>query len=214
MNLKSYLPKDSINIGASVNLTVNSKLPKGNYSRGFLKFFDWLLEYCEKHNKGIDIRDSTYVVSNGRCGGYCDGEKIVIAGKSEYFQEVSVHESQHLVQSVENSPLWTDEDWWSGKFDALHFEKIYNLLLLERDCELRSVKVAEKWDILDTKEYKKNANAYLLSYHYMFLNKSWVMKDGIYDPLIINSVPYEIVSEFALKNIDMDMMAIYSRALR
>lgn len=183
------------------------KLPKREFSNNFLEFFDWACEYFEKHGKKIDIRDTTYVVANGRCGGYCDETGIVVAGRCEDFEEVLGHEVIHCHQIVENSPLWTDENWWEGKFDIPHFLKILNLMALERDCEERVLELNKKWKLFDEKRYIKKANACLLSYHIMFLNRSWSMTSSIYDEKILEIVPDKLLSLKQLRNIDMVLIA-------
>ena len=101
-------------------------LPKGEYSKEFLKFFDYAVEYLEKHNKKLEIHNVSYLKKEGKCGGYFDGDKIVIAGKSSNFCQIFLHEWSHGNQIVEDSPLLYKEFYWD-RFEIDSFESLYNL---------------------------------------------------------------------------------------
>lgn len=127
------------------------------------------------------------------CSGFFDEKSLVVATKKKTYIDwigTVVHESCHLDQYLEKSPLYIKddiglyvvEDWIKNKqTDKKKAMKAFmDTIYMELDCEIRSVKKFKKYKIkFNEKEYIKQANAYLFSYVYAFLNKKWY------------SVPYE-----------------------
>lgn len=181
-----------------------------NLHKKFPLFWEEMKQYLETHNKKIEIKNSSYLLNDGKCGGFCDGNRIVVAKKAYFFLETLCHEYCHLQQAVEESPLWT-EDFWCLKYKISDFNKLYNLLLLERDCELRVLKLNEKWGFFNPKTYAQRTNTYLFFYHYVFLKRKWRISTTVYLPEIVSKMPSEIVSPERLQVIDMPMMAEYDR---
>ncbi len=188
-------------------------LPKGEYSKEFLKFFDYAVEYLEKHNKKLEIHNVSYLKKEGKCGGYFDGDKIVIAGKSSNFCQIFLHEWSHGNQIVEDSPLLYKEFYWD-RFEIDSFNDLYNLILIERDCEVRASKTNKKWNLFDPTEYNKNANAYLHLHHFIFLKKRYISMPDLHDKKILDLMPDKIVSAQSLKKIDMDIMKVFDSLLK
>lgn len=121
------------------------------------------------------------------CSGFFDEKSLVVAtnkkNKLDWIGTV-IHESCHLDQFIEKSAvymkddlgLYVVEDWIKGKQNDK--KKALNAFMdtihMELDCEIRSVKKFKKYKIkFNEKEYIKQANAYLYSYVYAFLNKKW-----------------------------------------
>ena len=129
-------------------------------------------------------------VGGARCEGYFNYGKtkkerrIVVARKSQTWLYVLAHEYCHFLQWLEYP------SWYSNKFDisqdivnnvSVGFinkkwtkRQIRNAFLLvahnERDCERRTVKLLEKWDITFNKDvYIKKANLYVYLHH-MWMN--------------------------------------------
>ena len=108
-------------------------LPKGEYSEGFLKFFDYSISYLKKHNKGLEIHNVSYLIKEGKCGGYCDGEKIVIAGKSSNFCQIFLHEFCHILQIEEDFRLLYKDFYWE-RVEKRFFEGFLQPHLIQTDC--------------------------------------------------------------------------------
>lgn len=121
------------------------------------------------------------------CSGFFDEKALVVAtnkrNKIDWAGTV-IHESCHLDQYLEKSAVYLKgdkgllvvEDWIQGKQHNNKKAKIAFLdtVHMELDCEIRSVKKFKKYKIkFNETEYIKQANAYLYSYVYGYLNKKW-----------------------------------------
>ena len=188
-------------------------LPKGEYSKEFLKFFDYVLGYLKKHNKELKIHNTSYLIKEGKCGGYFDGDKIAVSGKSSNFCQILAHEFAHCQRFIEECPLLNKEFYWD-RFEVDSFDDLYNLILIERDCEIRVLKLNRKWNLFDADIHNKEANAYLHLHHFMFLKKKYISMPDLYAKEIINLMPDKIVSAKSLKKINMDIMKVFERALK
>lgn len=119
------------------------------------------------------------------CSGYFDEKELIVAAKKKEWLDVLAHESCHLDQFVENSKYWRGGengiialDSWllkKRKYSNVYLEKaIKNIILLELDCEKRTVKKLKKYNIKFNKSlYIQKANAYLLSYWASYRDKKW-----------------------------------------
>ena len=98
--------------------------------------------------------------------------------------DVLVHESCHLDQFIGKSKLWNSsndpvhvvEAWIKGKKVSLNKrdEAFNNALLLELDCEKRSIKKIKKYKLnIDTEQYAQKANSYLFAYLVALHEKRW-----------------------------------------
>jgi hypothetical protein len=185
----------------------------------FPAFKKWACNYLEEHGKKLEIRPSTYVqAEGGRCAGFCDGAKVVVAGKNELFKEVFVHEFSHMTQVVEQSEIW-DKNWdfWkilNHKKDFIpEWETILNIIELERDCEARALKFSRKWDLFDNEIYARQANVYLYYYQYVYLTRTWANTKCIYGPEVILMVPDKLVPLKNFNSINMGMMQAFHRQM-
>lgn len=187
--------------------------------KNFQSFFKYSLDYLTKHGKVIKIFKNEYLYEDGdKYGGYCDGREIGIAGKNKSFQELYVHEFSHMMQCVQESSLWYDvEDakFWKAlskkSIDVNNWQQLYGLILLERDCERRAINISKKWELFDNEKYAREANTYLLYYHYVFLKKKWINSNKIFEKEIIDSMPNKLFTVKSLKTIDMDKMLLYDK---
>lgn len=142
---------------------------------------------CIQHKINFRLEYTDQVdQENIACSGYFDEESLVVATKKRHTQDwldTLVHESCHLDQFIEKSPLWGDEkslfiveDWIHGKnIRKSILEKGFkNTLALEMDCEKRTIAKMEKYNIcFNKKDYIQKANSYLFSYTYAYINKAW-----------------------------------------
>ena len=102
---------------------------------------------------------------------------------------VFVHESSHMDQYFEDSPLWTGNkvkgydawdivDLWMDGLIELNSDQLKQYVGaardLELDCEMRSVKKINQYNLpIDVSRYIKTANAYVLFYNIMMITKKW-----------------------------------------
>lgn len=179
--------------------------------REFLKYSS---SFAEKHNKKIEIRPTKYLYfDGGRCAGYCDGNQTVIASKNPRFVKNTSHEIAHLHQAIEKEPLWEncDDSFWTDlslfRVDIGSWKSVLDTILVERDCEMRSLEFGREFNLFSVKEYAKEANAYLFFYQYVFLKGKWTGTP--YSPEILERMPDKIVSIDRLSVIDMKLMEIY-----
>lgn len=185
-------------------------------SKNFRRFFDWSLDYLCEHHKKVQIVNRRHVIMNDsqKCSGWCDGSEIVVARKNPLFEQVYVHEFSHMTQAIEESPLWEEEfDFWNllyGKGLLVQdYERVFDVIALERDCEKRSVSFSKKWKLFDEEQYARQANVYLHYYQYLFLTNKWINSTSIYHPLLLQYMPEKIQPLHKFKNIDMDLMRLF-----
>lgn len=112
------------------------------------------------------------------------------------------HETSHMDQYLEKSPVWMStqeysicDKWLAGEsFTQEEIqETIFKIILLEADCEKRTMEKIKKHNLpIILEVYAKRANAYLLFHHWMLDNKLWY-----------NKAPYEI--EAITKEMDSEL---------
>jgi hypothetical protein len=138
----------------------------------------------------LDYGDGTRV--NGYFQG--DSEKLEFAvamGKDEKeWLPVFIHESCHMDQFLENAKVWTDLDSVSGDEDAITVlfnwiggedypmelvkEAATLTMLMELDCEKRSVEKMKKYNLnINLEDYIKMCNCYVLFYKYILNRRTW-----------------------------------------
>jgi hypothetical protein len=125
--------------------------------------------------------------SNLPCSGYFDETSLVVAvdkkNETDWIGTL-IHESCHLDQFLQKSKLWINDNIGldiveeyvkNRKKDKKKvLNAIKNTMLLEIDCEKRSIKKFKKYKInIDLKKYIREANAYIFSYVYAYENKKW-----------------------------------------
>jgi hypothetical protein len=184
-------------------------------SENFKSFFEWSIDYLCEHKKKVKLSNSRFLnmTPSQRCSGWCDGNEIVVAFKSPLFEQVYVHEFSHMTQCVENSILWKDDfDFWndlSKGFTIKSYDKILEVIALERDCEKRALALSKKWDLFDNALYAKQANLYLHYYQYIFLTNKWINSTSIYHPLILEKMSDKLQPMSCFSKIDMELMKLF-----
>jgi hypothetical protein len=156
------------------------------------------------------------------CSGFFDEESLVVATKKKTLQDwldVLIHESCHLDQFVEKSPVWCPDDiglyivenWIQNK--KITFKKateaFHNTILLELDCEKRTVKKIKKYKLdFDLDLYIQKANVYLYGYGVSFKKKVWPNKP--YEKsFIINKMPKKFLKTEEYFNIPDHILSLY-----
>jgi hypothetical protein len=142
---------------------------------------------CVQHNFSFNLKAKKYILAGKgiKCSGYFDEKDMVVAALKDGWVDVLTHESCHLDQFVENCKYWrSGEDgiilfdkWLTKKANVSNarLEKaIKNTILLELDCEQRTVKKMKKYNIkFNEANYIQRANSYLLSYWASYRDRKW-----------------------------------------
>jgi hypothetical protein len=188
-------------------------------SINFIRFLEYAKEYLEVHNKKLELFNSRNInFDGGKCAGWCDGKTIAIATKNSIVEEVFAHEFSHMNQAVESSPLWKENyKFWNlldkQNFSPKNWQFVMEIIALERDCEIRTIKHSKKWNLFDNAIYAQRANLYLYFYQYVFLKQKWVSSTGIYNQVLIDEMPEKILPLSNFSVIDMDLMKLFDECL-
>jgi hypothetical protein len=146
-----------------------------------------------------------------KCSGFFDEEDMELAvatnKKENDWLVILIHESCHLDQYTQKTPIWKQGEDGIGIIDDWLDNKTYNgqqlikafedTIKLEVDCEKRSVKKIKKYNLpINTEEYIQKANAYLISYWATYRDRKW-FPFPYNDPKIYKNMPTKFLS---LKN--------------
>jgi hypothetical protein len=140
---------------------------------------------CRHHGIGFHLSGDDYVMADGiKCSGYFDETDLKVAGGKKDWVDVLVHESCHLDQFLDKSPLWdggdagitTIDKWISGTdyTEKKLIKSFQDTILLELDCEKRSIKKFKKYRLkVSEGQYIKQVNSYVLSYWATYRDRKW-----------------------------------------
>lgn len=188
-------------------------------SKNFCDFFNWSTDILSENEKKVTIVNQRNVTFDGSsCSGWCDGSEIVIARKNPLFEQVYCHEFSHMIQAIDNCPLWKDE---YGVWDIIdkkiahprNWVNFFDVIALERDCEKRSMQFSKQWSLFDNEKYAQQANLYLFYYQYVFLSQTWIDSTSIYHPLLLETMPKKLQPLSKFKTIDMELMKLFNDCL-
>lgn len=174
-----------------------------------------IVEKCLKNNCSFQLFPTKYVNSGGiKCSGFYDETDLkVAAGKKEWL-DVLVHESCHLDQHIEKVPFWKNGedginliDSWLLKKKNVSKERlqkaIKDTILLELDCEIRTVKKLQKYKISFNKgNYIQKANSYLFSYWATLRDRKWYPFPYEKPEIYCKMPKYFLKPKFYFKNIE------------
>lgn len=157
------------------------------------------------------------------CSGFFDEKSLVVATKKKNLQDwldILIHESCHLDQFIEKSKVWCSDElslfvvekWIQNKKINLKkaVEAFHNTILLELDCEKRTIKKIKKYKIkFNTDLYTQKANAYLYGYGVSFKKKIWPSRP--YErPSVINKMPKRFLKTEEYFNIPDHILSLYN----
>lgn len=185
-------------------------------------FFLKLEKRCKK--RGITLRlSSGKAVNNfgGRCSGYFDdvNKQLAVAlGKGwEHSFSVAIHESQHMAQKFDPRSIWHTSInkkhsnffyWLAGKDFSNPKELARAAMILERDCERRTIaEIRKKYShLIDPECYTIQANCYLASYKWCLGHRKWLRKSP-YDRRLMAHCPPKLFKDFSdiSENLEMAM---------
>lgn len=151
----------------------------------------------------------------------------------ELWLPVLVHESCHMDQCLEDSPVWKAGkipdssldvcdmvfEWLERKRDfppAEIDDYIRRTRNVERDCEMRTIKKIREFNLpIDPHHYARGANSYLFFYTAMKETRSWYKpgREPYNTEDILKLVPTEILDEPEYEVVPPDLMDAYRRLL-
>lgn len=128
------------------------------------------------------------------CGGYFSDEpepELALAVGNSTWAPTMLHEFSHFHQWQDGAEVWLDgrlpdgtygadlvEYWYNGyvELNEEQLDKYFEpMLAVEVDCERRTVKLIEDYDLpYDTAKYAREANAYLMQYSENRRRRSWI----------------------------------------
>ena len=162
------------------------------YTKQDKAFIQFVKDECKRLGVKNHIKDVKFVKISPsiRCSGYFDDadpkKGAILAcsmGKPDGL-EVLVHEYCHLTQWQDGLKLWKEaaralpviDEWLEGKYKRPQtLDKAFkHAIALERDNEMRSVRVINEWGLsIDVDTYIKKANSYLMFYNWLRKTRKW-----------------------------------------
>lgn len=162
------------------------------YTKQDKAFIQFVKDECKRLGVKNHIKDVSYVKISPsiRCSGYFDDadpkKGAILAasmGKPDGL-EVLVHEYCHLTQWQDGLRLWKTaaralpviDEWLEGKYKRPQtLDRAFaHAIALERDNEMRSVRVINEWGLsIDVDTYIKKANSYLMFYNWLRKTRKW-----------------------------------------
>lgn len=194
-----------------------------NMNTGITKLIADVSKKCIENKINFRLEYAEQVDTNNiPCSGYFDEKSLVVATKKKKLQDwldILIHESCHLDQFVEKSKVWCPdelglfvvESWIQNK--KINSKKVveafHNTILLELDCEKRTVKKIKKYKLnFNVDLYIQKANAYLYGYGVSFKKKVWPNRP--YErPSIINKMPKRFLKTEEYFNIPDHILSLY-----
>ncbi len=149
------------------------------------EFIGDLTNRCVTRKISLQLVAKPYVRADGfKCSGFFDGSRLVVATGVPDWLSILVHESSHMDQCLEGSPLWTDLDphigavheWLDDKEYSIRnkLEAFRGVIGIELDAERRSLRKIRNYELpIDKKIYTKKANSYLFSYTQAMKSRRW-----------------------------------------
>lgn len=188
-----------------------------------------LIQIADKHN--IDVLLSkdpeVWLTEDFDCNGYFDiaTRKLAVAcGQPiEQWYPVLVHESCHLDQYIEKSPVWTNAliggieavnilELWINHQIELNDEQLWKIIDaardLELDCERRTIQKFKKYSMpINVEQYTKQANAYIYLYNIVAMTRSWFKTEPYYAERIWSQMPSDFNRNY--KFLPISVMSLF-----
>lgn len=152
------------------------------------------LDKCIEHKFAFYLSPNGLNLDNANDAteGYVDDEDMIFAVSSEIdgWEDTFVHESAHLDQYIEKSPLWFNKilkkynPWEINKHpnDVITKEVFKRTLELEIDCDNRAIKKIKEYGLeklIPISEYIRIANVYHASHYYFYQKKCFFHKNRL-----------------------------------
>lgn len=191
-------------------------------------FLDVVKNTCRQHGVRIYFGNGKWVTYTSiRCLGYFDDihhtppRLAVATGRPlPEWLPIAVHEFAHLLQWVEDSPVWKDQvisptayaldlfnEWMDGKdFSQEHIARLVRVAReVERDCEARTLALIKTHRLpINPVIYAQKANSYIFSYSVMARTRKLYVRVPRHTPELWKLMPKKILPEEAYEHIPED----------
>jgi hypothetical protein len=172
------------------------------------------ISFCLIHKPNVEVGEI-------KCSGYFDEKDLKVATKKSEkdWVPILVHESCHLDQFLEKSPLWkagdyginTIDSWLTGKhFEQKQLIKAFcNTIKLEVDCEIKTVKKIKQYKLnIPIRDYIQKVNAYIFSYWATYRDRKWY-PFPYNNPKIYKKMPTEFLALKQYLDYQTDYLKVY-----
>jgi len=161
-----------------------------------LDFINHVDNTCKAHNIKFILSPRKEL---NKSTGYFNGRRLVVCVNHpmEVWLETLLHEYGHLEQDIENvHQISTDIFTWL-KHQKRHTSTLYKIRDMELDCERRSVKNIDRFNLpIKKMDYAKRAGAYIHYYNYMLINPTWPKKSPSTIDEIVQRMPNSLRGTF------------------
>lgn len=190
------------------------------------KFMEYAKERAEKN--GISLKFTKYQTlldGDGMSisGYFSDADKVIVCASGNsfsYWFSTFIHEFCHFEQWLSGKyPYWfeleqeTLEKWLNGKNYKNDYilKCIRNIQACEYDCEKRTLKIIDKFDLpINKKKYIKKANFSLMFYNYVFLRRTWGKPGFALDyTKLLNKMPETLKKDYS--SISADFVCLFDK---
>lgn len=149
------------------------------------KFYEYMFKTCRDNKIRITFHPNE--LYNG-CSGFFDSANkelsICLDKPKKTFYRLILHEFAHVLQFIEDDPLFIATYKWAYIFEDMdnwHKYQKKDLIstfkahkMVEADCEKRVIKLIKEFNLdINIKEYCQYANAYIYFYDILPIIKRW-----------------------------------------
>ena len=162
-------------------------------------------DYCSTNGFDLRLLKGRYARLDGELvGGYVTYEprRCVVAMGGALANQTLVHELGHVAQIVEDHySFFLDKPYDVLGIKLMSKQQLRSFMLrtlvCEVDCEKRAVKLIEKLGLdIDTVEYTRNANMYLLSHKVIWQTGRWFARSPYKYKVLREIVPNEFLEDY------------------
>ncbi len=124
--------------------------------------------------------------------------------------QIFLHEYCHFLQWKKQEKIFIDginsldvfDDWVEKERPDCDIRHIRNIQLLEIDADRKAIKLIKRHGFdIDITKYIEESNAYVLTYDWMYRNRTWKFPDYYNHPSILK---YIKSTPFSLRDLDRD----------
>ncbi len=173
---------------------------------------------CEQYQVPMTLSKSRMINYKGLlCAGYFDdnplGFAVACGGSHRNWFSTFVHETCHMQQWIDISPIWTRrmdgippsdlfDSWITGQQDLPDDTKehmIDALVDIELDCERRSAeRIRNRSFPIKLDSYIRKSNAYIWSYRYMAQSRDWDHSALYQHPQVWRRMPAHFDGDYSI----------------
>jgi hypothetical protein len=196
------------------------------------RYMEKQIRICEDTCIPITLtKDRMVTYKDLHCAGYFDddplGFAVACGGSYRNWFPTFVHETCHMQQWLDQSPIWTRrvdgkppsdlfDVWVTGQQELLPdtLSAVIDALVdVELDCERRSVERISSFELPVTlNSYIRKSNAYIWSYRYMEISRNWDHSSFYQHPQVWRRMPSHFNNDYA--QLPASIKAIFDQAVQ